>query len=97
MRAHVLDPVWRLAADLSGLGLGLLVERWRTCLILPGVLGLGQWLAMIYPVLVSQLANGKPSRLGTRLPPRQSVLWRIFLVPGRVTVNVSGMADTIQT
>ena len=60
------------------------------------MLGLGQWLAMIYPVLVSQLANGKPSRLGTRLPPRQSVLWRIFLVPGRVTFNVSGIADTTQ-
>ena len=59
--------------------------------------GLDQRLAMIYPVFVFQLANGEPSRLGTRLPPRQSVLWRIFLVPGRVTFNVSGMADTIQT
>ena len=74
MRAHVLYPAWRLAADLSGLRLGLLVERWRTCLILLGVHGLGQQLAMIYPAFVFQLANGEPSRLGTRLPPRQSVL-----------------------
>ena len=74
MRTHVLYPAWRLAADLAGLGLGPLVERWRTYLILLGVHGLGQRLAMIYPVLVFQLANGKPSRLGTRLPPRQSVL-----------------------
>ena len=65
-----------------------------------GVLGLGQWsgsVAMIYPVFVFQFANGEPSRLGTQLPPRQSVLWRMFLVPSLVTFNVSGMADTIQT
>ena len=68
------------------------------CLILPWLPGLGfPCCVMIYPALVSQLANGKPSRLGTRLPPRQSVLWRIFLVPGRVTFNVSGTADTTQT
>ena len=68
------------------------------CLILPWLPELGvPCCAMIYPALVFQLANGKPSRLGTRLPPRQSVLWRIFLVPGRVTLNVSGIANTTQT
>ena len=69
------------------------------CLILPWLSWLG--FSLLRNDLVGsaskQLANGKPSRLGTRLPPRQSVLWRIFLVPGRVTFNVSGTADTTQT